>query len=424
MFFSSVAFHYKTHNVPAVDYFPGGPSGGTLIPYFGRPTQSVFDAGWKYFEWWNLPGIGLQVQPKYYIRNTRNQSYIKTIWPGQQSYIQINYTGTSGQHTGQSGAMFNGSIYADNAFTGRNSYGNDPSLATTSSGEGAAGAHWHSGGMWYPSNPGFTPQDPDKVISMATQNITFLQATKKVTKIPVNGLVFKETSIAGFIPFYANASVKLTGTAMYLAAPDENAYGVFGSNIATPGNYIVNRTGTAGGNGEGGHTHIGSSYNLAVSGQGYNTAQAGGDHTHPASGFLSQSSIDSLLLNLWKAVVATVPTQDMIVMYTGDLTKITGGWFLCDGNNGTVNIDESAVIGYSTGSAWLQRTTSNKYASGQVGVSSNSSHTHNAGQIIGGHGAAPAYHNSYAWNHNHTVTVSSNAFVPATINVAFIQYKG
>jgi len=154
--------------------------------------------------------------------------------------------------------------------------------------------------------------------------------------------------------------------------------------------------------------------------QKYNFA---GDHDHTATVSYTQSTIPSRLFNLWQLVVKTSPTKDIILMYVGSLSALPKPWYVCNGENGTVDIRDT-IIGYSTGNAWGNIVTSDATAA-QGSVTTNSDiHTHSGGYDISAESGAPGYHTNYTWSHTHTVSVAVGNYFPSSLNVAFIQYKG
>ena len=180
------------------------------------------------------------------------------------------------------------------------------------------------------------------------------------------------------------------------------------------------------------HSHGGTTNGAAypyITGGYFNNYEASfaGDHTHSMSFSVTQSAINSQLYALWKANQDSIPTNGIVVMYVGNLNTLPRPWYLCNGLNGTVNIN-GAVIGY-TASGWKTTTTSNFSVSTPTVTTATVMHAHNLSlrgtstNVIG----PTAYHKSVSWSHTHTgsATVSgANGWIPPLIKVAFIQYKG
>jgi len=225
-----------------------------------------------------------------------------------------------------------------------------------------------------------------------------------------------------------DAGAETTGTATAVLTTNSSSYlvGALDNQSFTGGvPYSSAKNVTMSSNG--GHLHAGTStaYRPMANGsylRNYNYQYAG-SHGHSATLSLSQSTISSKLLNLWKMTVDSRPQTDMIVMYVGTLGAIPAPWYVCDGNNGTLNLG-SYVIGYGN-NQWNVITSANNI--GYLSLNTASvSHYHNSGYAytpnISGSGGQ---HNTFSWSHTHGPMVySGTPFVPPRIGVAFIQYKG
>jgi hypothetical protein len=244
------------------------------------------------------------------------------------------------------------------------------------------------------------------------QNITFLRAVRSVVRLPQNALVAKQTSPANSTAFTR------TGNNYLVGALDSQTF-TAGTTFSSSGSVS---TGTAGS-----HIHIGTSsayrpYAVGAYFRNFNYT-SGGSHSHTGSITFSQSAILSKLLNLWQMVIGGRPETDMIVMYVGTISSIPAPWYLCNGNNGTLNLG-SYVIGYSN-NQWNILVNNNN--TGTVTINSAYvPHSHISGYERSANVAGPsAQHNNYGWSHTHSsMSASGTAYVPPRIGVAFIQYKG
>jgi hypothetical protein len=358
--------------VPEIYKFPAN----TLIPYYGN-TPAL--SGWTRYS----------AADGKYLYSTISQAQIGAALAGTNgSVIASGSVPSAGVH---SGSNFNQNIVGT---TGG-------SLAYLT---GSADNHSHS------FNAGTLAGATESILNR--QKVTFLRTTSSVARIPANALVVKQTTPANAAAFAAAGNNYLVG-----ALDDQT----FTAGVAYSGAKGVTITSN------GGHLHAGTStaYRPMANGaymRNYNYQYAGA-HGHSATLSLSQSTISSKLLNLWKMTIESRPQTDMIVMYVGTLGGIPAPWYVCDGNNGTLNLG-SYVIGYSN-NQWNVVTNANNI--GYLSLNTASvSHYHNSGYAftpnIAGSGGQ---HNTVSWSHTHGPMVySGTPFVPPRIGVAFIQYKG
>lgn len=328
----------------------------------------------------------------FYLSSTTNNSLVGTTTNPSPATTASDITlGSSGGHTG---TTFRQWITTNTGSAG--TYNNS-----------SGGDHTHSASYSVSLN------NPEGMLNR--QTITFLRATAPQKFLPVNALVFKDTQPANSQAWGANENRYLKG------ANNNISYAAGTTQTAS----FTSTTGTAGG-----HNHFSSFraiYNRIFSGwlNNYDYLFAG-DHSHVISGILSQSTITSKLFKLWKFVTASAPTTDTIVMYVGSLSSIPSPWFLCDGNNGTVNIG-NAIIGYNNVS-WNGSTVSDAALSAINVSTMSNSHNHsgslmfNSTNILG----PAAQHTSLVWSHTHTAFANGivYGYVPGLIRVAFIQFKG
>jgi hypothetical protein len=244
------------------------------------------------------------------------------------------------------------------------------------------------------------------------QNITFLRAVRSVVRLPQNALVAKQTSPANSTAFTR------TGNNYLVGALDSQTF-TAGTPFSSSGSVSTNTAGS--------HWHVGSStaYRPYAAGaylRNFNV-QFGGSHSHTGSITFSQSAILSKLLNLWQMVIGGRPETDMIVMYVGTISSIPAPWYLCNGNNGTLNLG-SYVIGYSD-NQWNILVNANNTGTATIN-SAYVPHYHSSGYASTANVSGPsAQHNNYGWSHTHSsMSASGTAYVPPRIGVAFIQYKG
>lgn len=386
---SSAAYAYRTGipPQPPLVEFPAD----SVIPYYGTMADltayySGYDPalyGWDRYS----AADGFYLSP-----TTSNTNIGTTVGSAGGSATVILNTASSGSHTG---GTFGQWVQTTTGTVSR---------YTVSS----AGSHSHALG----STSAFL-SSPELMIN--TQDITFLRATFPQLNLPPNCLVFSQNAPANTTAFSA--------TNGYLRGGSSITYTAGSARSGTRS--LV--TATSGAHTHGGTTN-GAAYPFYTSGY-FNTYDVNyvGDHTHTMSFTATQSTISSQLYALWKCNQPGMPTNGVVVMYVGDVTKIPRPWYLCNGLNGTVNID-GAVIGY-TASGWKTLTASNFTVGTPTVSTTNATHGHNytlratATNVTG----PTAYHISANWSHTHTGTVSvsgATGWTPPLIKVAFIQYKG
>ena len=151
-------------------------------------------------------------------------------------------------------------------------------------------------------------------------------------------------------------------------------------------------------------------------------------HNHNMTLNIVANSILTKLLSAWGNSFESYLGLNSILMYKGSLTSLPAGWYVCDGNNGTINMVDY-FVGFGSQGAWNTTTG----ADNDIGASGTTTtnlwnHSHLGSGIIGATPAtlASVPHGTNTVTHGHTVTpsvVGAN-YNPGTIRIAFIQYKG
>lgn len=154
----------------------------------------------------------------------------------------------------------------------------------------------------------------------------------------------------------------------------------------------------------------------------------GENHTHPVTSSIYIRNLESKALKLWVAASESGLLSNTMVMFAGDITKIPSYWKLCDGTNGTVDMNQFFLShSSSAGTAHGASVSKSAVVSGSA---SPVTWSHNHGYGTGG---APGpgqamrniyYHTQGPAPHGHSVSSSSvtDTNVPPTIELAFIQY--
>jgi len=398
MFAARAGFFNNTASGPVVN-FPLG----SIVPYYGTNVPALAD--------WSLytngsSGSTVTTTPLTYISATTNPTKLQTFSslaysgnPDGARLASVNPSVggiTTGAHTGTSS-------FTSGAWKLGSSNLNNVSNLT-------AGGHYHTGGGTYDVSLYF-PVNPSKA------TVRLLRANKATPTIPAGTIAFR------------NPATGTYGTRLY--ANNKATYlinGTTGGSMSNPeGTYTASRnTGSAGT-----HQHNGNNYLFYASTPNtYPTALSAGSHSHLMTASMYQDLMrDTLVLSAWQSLAERVPATDVIVMYNGLISDLTGtGWYLCNGTNGTLNINE-VFVGLSQdnswGLSWGTLSPSNaRFNSITMDNGTSATHGHNTG-TTGGAGVG-AYHPSQSWAHTHPVTTTSGLldYIGRKYYLYFIQYKG
>lgn len=148
-------------------------------------------------------------------------------------------------------------------------------------------------------------------------------------------------------------------------------------------------------------------------------------HNHVVAGSASITALKGKLLKLWIAAARQLPKSATVVMYCGNLSLLPSYWKVCDGTNGTMDM-QGYFVGYATSSATAHgavTSESTTYSNtAPTAASDNFSHAH---YVLGvSTASSQTYpHGQGNFAHTHTVnggSLTTDAF-PANIKLAFIQ---
>lgn len=78
-------------------------------------------------------------------------------------------------------------------------------------------------------------------------------------------------------------------------------------------------------------------------------------HNHTLTKSVSISNLKGKLLKIWLAAASSIPKSSVVIMYCGDLSILPSYWKVCDGTNGTINM-QNYFLGYATSSATAHET--------------------------------------------------------------------
>lgn len=208
------------------------------------------------------------------------------------SATELNTT-TNGDHTG-SGAGFS----EGNATAGNNS----------------AGDHSHTFN--------FGPYEPP------FQQSRLIKAGNGLNKIPIKGVVFGQSALAGLSNIW-----------------DDDYLFKAGSSLTTGGTDTPTVTTDSEGNHNHGGTHGGGSAGKVVG----KISMGSGSHTHTSVTVTVTNDLDKVMLSAWEHASAEHDlSTGMIAMFEG--ASAPAGWSLCDGNGGRPDLRDHYVKLVTTGS--------------------------------------------------------------------------
>lgn len=372
MFAARGGFSYTQDTGPVIN-FPAN----SIVPYYGTSVPILAD--------WNIYSNGTN----FYVAGTTDPAKLQTTTATRNASVNALTTSTTGSHTGST-SFISG---AQNKFGSNLNNGSNIN----------AGNHAHTGG---PINFSVTPEKA---------SVRLLVANKATPTIPANTIGFRN-------PTGPNGSSQSYGTRLY-----SNGYAAYlvngstGGTMTNPsGNYSATRTTSYSST----HQHNGNT-NLfyTLSPNSYPTALASGSHNHLLTGTMYQTLMsNTMVLSAWTSVTARKAATDVIVMYNGLISNLTGtGWYLCNGTNGTLNINDY-YVGVGTGWGDTYSSDASMYDV-SIDYGDYASHGHQTG-TRGGPGIY-AYHTTETWPHYHTLGYDTFLdFIGAKFYLHFIQYKG
>lgn len=166
-------------------------------------------------------------------------------------------------------------------------------------------------------------------------------------------------------------------------------------------------------------------HGISDSGDGSGTpaATTAGSHSHAGATIVVTNSLYIAALSAWSDAAAAIAFGDvsnkgqgMIALYEN--TTPPSGWYLCDGTNGTPDLQDYFLKTVAYGSA------GSKTGDGTISSASTIAHAvHNHRQSSGDGGSGgTGYHDDNVAMDSHTVTMP--AYTPPYYALAFIQFGG
>lgn len=180
------------------------------------------------------------------------------------------------------------------------------------------------------------------------------------------------------------------------------------------------------------HSHSGGSL-TRVTAQVYGSLQSTGQfynyttsHQHTLTKTVAINKLKGKLMKVWLSAQSQIPKSSLILMYCGDLSLLPSYWKVCDGNNGTVDM-QNYFLGYATSSATTHGATTaanTEYTLNDPTTTSTTGWSHAHFEATSAYYTSMyAYHQMSTINHSHGVsggTLYSN-YEPEHFKLAFIQ---
>lgn len=347
----------------------------SIVPFYGSSIPTLAD--WTVYSSANGK----------YIAGTTNPTLLGTTTASRTA--SVNVGGVSSSAGGHTGSV----PYVSGAATTTGGTLSDSVNAT-------AGAHAHVG-----TSISFSDLKPDST------NVRMLIANKDTPTIPAGTLAFRRSQTGTY-----GTPLQPPGTAAYLLP------GLVGGSISTgPGTSTWYGTTSSAGSHR--HNNFNKKYRSTGTTSNYWGTTGDGVHTHTITASMYQSLMsNTMVLEAWTSLAERVPATDVVVMYVGNPSVLTGtGWYLCNGLNGTLNINDYYV---AAGWNWGNTYSSDAYVSSVSLDSSDAMHSH-ISNYNGGSPGITIWHDTQSWYHGHTISSSSYLdFVGSKFYLYFIQYKG
>ena len=150
-------------------------------------------------------------------------------------------------------------------------------------------------------------------------------------------------------------------------------------------------------------------------------------HTHTLSGGnISCTSVTGKIVKLWQVAQYSIPQSATVIMYSGSIIDLPTYWKICDGNNGTINMN-GYFLGYSNSTATAHdTTTTTTINTSTITMSTNTwfhTHTSNSYSATGGY-TWPIAHAAENQPHTHPVSNAgiTASYTPPSVKLCFIQF--
>jgi len=366
---------------------------GALIMYSGAADPGLI--GWARYS----------AADGRFIKGTATQAEIGTVaannnatWQNQTYFVS---TGGGGLHGG-SAVNFQGNPPQEQQ---------QVQLTTEISYPYAAGDHSHTMALAAGTGSNFNPASTDYIL---------LEATQEHKKFPVNTVVVRSTQpLSGISQASSGVPRYIRGGTTY--ANTDGATRAFNGSSSSYGPHDHGQSSYIG-------RLFGGSTNTALS-QTPNSVTAL-SHYHTMSGTITSATLPGKLLRLWKLAEKLVPDDNIVIMYTGNISSLPSYWKVCDGTNGTPNMVNYFLGYFLEGYAHDTETTYAASVSNGGVSTENWTHRHiNDTQTSRIGYPQSNLHPTYNAAHSHALSTnisgtsftSFNVYQPDEIKLCFIQ---
>lgn len=346
--------------------------------------------------------------------------YVAT--PGWQTYFNSNNAAIIGTiPTGGAGAVestgagqlarYSGTLGTSGAHSSTTSAGRGTSVVSSAQFSQLSGTH---GGHQHTFNATSYP------LSITSANVGLIRASQTVYELPPNTIAFRNTVLGAYGTRFnpTNSSASNIVHLKYTSTVGDQGTMTAGVTSASHSSTIISSL-------SGAHTHVAQNRASTTGTSGAGSRAVIGNHTHDVNTTLSQFYAGpARVLHPWISSLPRVAETDVVVMYNGSPSSLPPGWVICDGTNGTPNMNGAYLVydSNSTQTAWgTLLPASCTVVSANHAVYS-SSHTHVT--TPNSSASVSTQHAAYTWNHVHAVSGTTTPYQAFRVFLYFIQYKG
>lgn len=236
------------------------------------------------------------------------------------------------------------------------------------------------------------------------QQILLIKASQDHQQLPVNAIVFSKES-----------TTPVTGLTI---CNNDNRLLRVGDTKTNGGGSLTDKAISS----DGAHTHsqsgLRTSYNRSAGGN-YPRSLNAGSHNHPYTMTLEDESLKRAYLTAWTDTNAFYGASGIIAMW--EQATAPSGWYLCNGENGTLDLRDYFIILSSTGNAGNSYDQLNRVQTSGTITNVDWSHSHKGADVGSPAFSESAYHDTENHNHGHTVTTVWTDHTPIYYALTFIQ---
>jgi hypothetical protein len=246
---------------------------------------------------------------------------------------------------------------------------------------------------------------------------TMMRTSANTTTFPANTLHISETNI------YSGTQQLATSSNRYIAGSNTRV------NNAVTSHSMMHTVSTD----AAAHNHYNDAFRQRVTpnvsgplNQIYSFYDYNPAHNHTLTKTVSISNLRGKLLKIWLAASPSIPKSSVVIMYCGNLSVLPSYWKVCDGTNGTVDM-QNYFLGYATSSGTAHNTTTaanTQYTLTNPSDTASNDWTHAHYNLSYAYQTQQyVYHSLGVHSHTHAVSGGSltSNYEPAHLKLAFIQ---